>query len=144
MKAQKAVAREVRYQAFHEFMQPGDCLLTAHHQDDQAETLLIQLLRGAGPRGLAAMPCYSDFSEGWHARPLLNVISYYTFVIIEANSYTNKVIKIDLKNKEWRIKGKETNKLELGISDFSEYQLKSLIAVQDPKFYDSMIIMALI
>jgi len=68
----EAVAREVRYQAFREFMQPGDCLLTAHHQDDQAETLLIQLLRGAGPRGLAAMPYYSDFAEGWHARPLLN------------------------------------------------------------------------
>jgi len=68
----EAVAREARYQAFHKFMQPGDCLLTAHHQDDQAETLLIQLLRGAGPRGLAAMPYYSDFSDGWHVRPLLH------------------------------------------------------------------------
>ncbi len=68
----EAVARAARYQAFREFMQPGDCLLTAHHQDDQAETLLIQLLRGAGPRGLAAMPYYSDFAEGWHARPLLH------------------------------------------------------------------------
>jgi len=68
----EAVAREVRYQAFREFMRPGDCLLTAHHQDDQAETLLIQLLRGAGPRGLAAMPHCADFADGWHARPLLN------------------------------------------------------------------------
>ncbi len=68
----EAAAREVRYQAFREFMQLGDCLLTAHHQDDQAETLLIQLLRGAGPRGLAAMPRYANFAEGWHARPLLN------------------------------------------------------------------------
>ncbi len=34
--------------------------------------MLIQLLRGAGPRGLATMPGYSDFAEGWHARPLLN------------------------------------------------------------------------
>lgn len=67
----EATARVVRYQAFREFMQPGDCLLTAHHQDDQAETLLIQLLRGAGPRGLAAMPAYAEFAAGWHARPLL-------------------------------------------------------------------------
>lgn len=67
----EAAARAARYRAFREFMQPGDCLLTAHHQDDQAETLLIQLLRGAGPRGLAAMPVYADFAAGWHARPLL-------------------------------------------------------------------------
>jgi tRNA(Ile)-lysidine synthase len=68
----EAAARDARYQAFREFIQPGDCLLTAHHQDDQAETLLIQLLRGAGPRGLAAMPKVTKFSDGWHARPLLN------------------------------------------------------------------------
>lgn len=67
----EAAAREARYQAFNEFMQACDCLLTAHHQDDQAETLLLQLLRGAGPRGLAAMPSFARFSMGWHARPLL-------------------------------------------------------------------------
>lgn len=68
----EATARNVRYQAFGEFMQSGDCLLTAHHQDDQAETMLIQLLRGAGPRGLAAMPTHAEFAAGWHARPLLS------------------------------------------------------------------------
>lgn len=69
----EAVAREVRYNAFAEFMKTGDCLLTAHHQDDQAETLLIQLLRGAGPRGLAAMPVVAEFVAGWHARPMLGI-----------------------------------------------------------------------
>lgn len=69
----EAVARQARYNVFAEFMKPNDCLLTAHHQDDQAETLLIQLLRGAGPRGLAAMPVISEFAGGWHARPLLQV-----------------------------------------------------------------------
>ena len=69
----EAVAREVRYQAFADLMKEGDCLLTAHHQDDQAETLLIQLLRGAGPRGLAAMPVLTEFASGWHARPMLGV-----------------------------------------------------------------------
>jgi tRNA(Ile)-lysidine synthase len=67
----EAAARDARYQAFGEFMQAGDCLLTAHHQDDQAETLLIQLLRGAGPRGLASMPVQAQFASGWHVRPFL-------------------------------------------------------------------------
>ena len=70
----EAAAREARYLAFAGLVKEGDCLLTAHHQDDQAETLLIQLLRGAGPRGLAAMPHVSDFETGWHARPLLGVV----------------------------------------------------------------------
>lgn len=69
----EAAAREARYLALADLVKEGDCLLTAHHQDDQAETLLIQLLRGAGPRGLAAMPLISDFKPGWHARPLLGI-----------------------------------------------------------------------
>jgi len=67
----EAAARDGRYAIFASMIEEGDCLLTAHHQDDQAETLLIQLLRGAGPRGLAAMPDFTKFNEGWHARPLL-------------------------------------------------------------------------
>ena len=52
-----------------------DFLLTAHQQDDQAETLLLQLLRGAGPKGLAAM-AEMQARPGWRPvqlRPLLNV-----------------------------------------------------------------------
>jgi tRNA(Ile)-lysidine synthase len=67
----EAAARNARYNAFREVITRGACLLTAHHQDDQAETLLLQLLRGAGPAGLAAMPEIVPFNEGWHARPLL-------------------------------------------------------------------------
>ncbi len=69
----EAVAREARYRAFAEHMAPGDLLLTAQHRDDQAETLLLQLLRGSGPAGLAAMPALSRFFAGWLARPLLDV-----------------------------------------------------------------------
>ena len=69
----EAKAREARYQAFRSLIKVGDCLLTAHHQDDQAETLLLQLLRGSGPRGLAAMPTVMDFGHGCIARPFLNI-----------------------------------------------------------------------
>lgn len=67
----EAAARRARYQALAGLMEPGDCLLTAHHQDDQAETLLLQLLRGSGPHGLAAMPPCAGFDQGLHLRPLL-------------------------------------------------------------------------
>lgn len=67
----EARARELRYEALAGFMQAGDMLLTAHHLDDQAETVLLQLLRGAGPGGLAAMPAIRPFGPGWLARPLL-------------------------------------------------------------------------
>lgn len=68
----EAVAREARYSALAAAMHPGDILLTAQHQDDQAETLLLQLLRGSGPSGLAAMPRLIPFGQGWLARPLLD------------------------------------------------------------------------
>ena len=69
----EAAARNARYRAFAEALPAGHALLTGHHQDDQAETLLLQLLRGAGPKGLAAMPSVSDFGAGWLVRPLLDV-----------------------------------------------------------------------
>lgn len=67
----ESAARTARYAAMAALIEAGDCLLTAHHEDDQAETVLLQLLRGAGPHGLAAMPFIETFAAGWHARPLL-------------------------------------------------------------------------
>ena len=67
----EAAARRSRYAAFSALLETGDLLLTAHHQDDQAETLLLQLLRGAGPRGLAAMPEVAPLGSGRLVRPLL-------------------------------------------------------------------------
>ncbi len=64
-------ARVARYRIFTEILQDDDMLLMAHHQDDQAETLLLQLLRGAGVKGLSAMPQLSDLGRGHLARPLL-------------------------------------------------------------------------
>lgn len=65
------VARKKRYAQFVNCLNPNDILLTAHHEDDQAETFLLQLFRGAGPKGLAAMPAFKSFAQGFHARPLL-------------------------------------------------------------------------
>lgn len=66
-------AREARYAAFEALLAPGDVLLTAQHRDDQAETLLFRLLRGAGLRGLAAMPARRDLGLGQLLRPLLDI-----------------------------------------------------------------------
>jgi tRNA(Ile)-lysidine synthase len=68
----EAQAREARYAAIQAQMRPGDLLLTGHHADDQAETFMLQLLRGSGLGGLAAMPRLRPFGPGFLARPLLD------------------------------------------------------------------------
>ncbi len=77
----EAAARVARYGVFTEILQDDDILLMAHHQDDQAETLLLQMLRGAGLKGLAAMPVLTRLGRGRLARPLLDftrsVLSHY-------------------------------------------------------------------
>lgn len=66
-------AREARYGAFIEATRNNEVLLTAQHRDDQAETLLFRLLRGAGVRGLAGMPRQRSLAQGHLSRPLLDV-----------------------------------------------------------------------
>jgi tRNA(Ile)-lysidine synthase len=69
----EAEARAARYRAIGSVLGAGECLLTAHHAEDQAETLLLQLLRGAGLKGLSGMPVCRALERGWHLRPLLDV-----------------------------------------------------------------------
>jgi tRNA(Ile)-lysidine synthase len=71
--SQEAAARDARYAALAAWLPAGEYLLTAQHQDDQAETLLLQLLRGSGVNGLAAMPVRGELGHGQLLRPLLGV-----------------------------------------------------------------------
>ncbi|MGD9265544.1 MAG: tRNA lysidine(34) synthetase TilS, partial [Lysobacterales bacterium] len=70
-KGLEAEARQLRYEAIAAQMTRGGALLTAHHADDQAETLLLNLMRGSGVDGLAAMPESRPFGRGLLQRPLL-------------------------------------------------------------------------
>jgi tRNA(Ile)-lysidine synthase len=69
----EAAAREARYAALASLLESGDLLLTAHHRGDQAETLLLALMRGSGVRGLAAMSVVCPLGTGRLVRPLLDV-----------------------------------------------------------------------
>jgi tRNA(Ile)-lysidine synthase len=70
----EAWARRGRYAALAEMAQAAGCtlLLLAHHRRDQAETVLLQALRGAGPAGLAAMPRQARRGHLVWARPWLD------------------------------------------------------------------------
>jgi len=65
----EATARKARYAALK--AAPADFILLAHHEDDQAETLLLQMLRGAGAKGLAGMGKHDACNR--YLRPLLDI-----------------------------------------------------------------------
>ncbi|MGH8192766.1 MAG: tRNA lysidine(34) synthetase TilS [Rhodanobacteraceae bacterium] len=67
----EAAARRARYAALAESLQDGEWLALAHHRDDQIETVLLKLLRGAGPEGLGGMRARRSFGRGVLWRPLL-------------------------------------------------------------------------
>jgi tRNA(Ile)-lysidine synthase len=68
----EAAARDARYRAFAASLQKGERLVLAHHRDDQAETVLLKLLRGAGPEGLGGMRATRRLGDGLLWRPLLD------------------------------------------------------------------------
>ena len=69
----EGTARAARYEAFERFLLPGDVLCTAHSEDDHVETVLLNLLRGAGARGLSGIPQERHLGKGIVARPVLGV-----------------------------------------------------------------------
>ena len=69
----ESAARTARYQAIHQLIKDDGILLTGQHLQDQAETLMLQLLRGAGTRGLGAMKAISQWQKMQIVRPLLTI-----------------------------------------------------------------------
>ncbi|RKZ49597.1 MAG: tRNA lysidine(34) synthetase TilS [Gammaproteobacteria bacterium] len=100
-KGTEAFAREKRYEVLGNLMSSHDLLLTAHHMDDQVETILLQLMRGSGPDGLVGMPQARAFSKGILLRPLLDYSreEIHDYVLAESLSWiedeSNKSNKYD-------------------------------------------------
>ncbi len=69
----EAAARDARYEVFASSLAADEVLLMAHHLDDQAETVLLNLLRGSGARGLSGMPLSRELEQGSLLRPFLDV-----------------------------------------------------------------------
>lgn len=69
----EAAARRARYAAFAQHLHAGEWLALAHHRDDQIETVLLKLLRGGGPEGLAGMRELRPFRQAFLWRPLLGM-----------------------------------------------------------------------
>jgi len=72
-KGPEASARDARYAALSAELSNDDWLLSAHHREDQAETLLLNLIRGSGPAGVAGIGDVRRIGPGWLVRPMLNV-----------------------------------------------------------------------
>ncbi len=69
----EAWARTARYEAFARHLGPHDVVLTAHHEDDNAETFLLNALRGSGAAGLRGIAPSRALGRGWLCRPLLGI-----------------------------------------------------------------------
>ena len=69
----EAAARKARYQKLQRSIQEGEWLMTAHHQDDQLETILMRMARGTGVEGLQGIQKQFNFGRGNIIRPLLDV-----------------------------------------------------------------------
>lgn len=73
----EAAARDARYQAYRDELHENEIIVTAQHQDDQAETFMLALKRGSGPTGLSSMPQITPFKatigNTYLLRPLLSI-----------------------------------------------------------------------
>jgi len=93
----EAAARKARYQKLRKNIQKDECLMTAHHQDDQSETILLRMARGTGIDGLQGIQRQFYFGQGIILRPLLD----FTRDQVEDYAEQNKLEWVeDVSNKE--------------------------------------------
>ncbi|MEE4204076.1 MAG: tRNA lysidine(34) synthetase TilS [Halieaceae bacterium] len=97
--ALEATARSLRYRALADLLAPGDLLLMGHHLDDQVETVLFRLLRGAGPQGLRGIPEQRTLGNGRLVRPLLTTpkSTLSAWLSMRGLAYVNDVANADLR-----------------------------------------------
>lgn len=79
-------ARSARFATFAEHLRDGEMLALGQHRDDQAETILLKLLRGAGPEGLGGMRTLRQFAQGYLWRPLLDVPRHTLFEYAQSHA----------------------------------------------------------
>ena len=108
----EAAARRLRYAFLRElkYETKSDCIVTAHHADDQAETVLLHLLRGSGLKGICGM----QMRNGDVARPLLSVThaQLLTFLSECGQSYRTDETNADLRYTRNRIRHELLPQLE--------------------------------
>jgi tRNA(Ile)-lysidine synthase len=121
-KGLEAAAREARYQAFKD--SKAAVIALAHNLDDQAETVLMNLLRGAGARGASGMPEYSRFGSKTLWRPFLGV----TRKKIQAYARNNKLEWIE----------DESNANEALTRNFIRRSIGPLIEQKFPRWKESL------
>ena len=123
-KGLEAAAREARYAVFERYLKAGGVLLQGHHQDDQTETVLMRLLRGAGPEGLSGMPRQRDLANGQLFRPWLEIPR----ILLEENIRKNNVSWVE----------DESNKDQKFDRNFLRHEVLPLLKARWPNVLDSV------
>jgi len=117
-------ARLARYAVFSSLLTENDCLLLGHHIDDQAETLLLQLFRGAGVDGMAAMAPIKRLTKGVLARPLLQ----YSRVELEGYARQHQLTWVD----------DESNQNSAFSRNYLRHQIMPLLQEKWPSVVDNL------
>jgi tRNA(Ile)-lysidine synthase len=79
-------SRNSRYRSVARIVGEDEMYLTAHHAEDLAETLFLNLMRGSGIEGLAGIPMLRNLERGWVARPLLEIHRSELVTYLEART----------------------------------------------------------
>ncbi len=139
------IARKKRYKSLSSVLQQNEILCTAHHMDDQAETILLQLLRGSGVAGLSSMPIEKKLGKGLLLRPFIDVpksqiINYaakHKLQWIEDDSNLDKSIRRNFLRLEVIPKlSKIYSELSTSLSRSARHQSQALKLIEDLALID--------